>query len=82
MIKITVGDIEFQKTLTELEKAYIHAGQNWISKYGREISLKSLHLIGYTLDQVNALPEEEQEKVWADANRAWEDEMIASMVEG
>lgn len=71
VITIMAGDTDFQKTLTEVEKKYIHNGMNWISKLGRETELKSLHNFGYTLDQVYALPKEEQEKVWRDANKAW-----------
>lgn len=71
MIKIQAGDTNFQKTLTQCEKDYIHQGQNWISKMAREVSLKALHNYGYTLDQINELSEDERKKVWDEARETW-----------
>jgi hypothetical protein len=70
-IKITCGDLDFQKTLTEYERDYIHKGDNWISKLSREIHLKSIHSLGWTLDEVEALPEKEQDAFWKEANECW-----------
>jgi len=71
MIAITCGDLDFQKTLTEKEREYIHKGCNWISKLGRETTLKSVHSMGWTLDEVEELPEEEQKAFWKEANECW-----------
>ena len=70
-ISITVGDTDFQKTFTEREKEYVHEGQNWISKFSREINLKALRSIGWTLDEVENLPKEKQDDVWNDALSCW-----------
>ena len=70
-IYMTCGDVNFQKTLTEREKKYIHEGQNWISKFSRETDLKSIHSLGWTLDEVEALPEDKQNKLWEDATECW-----------
>lgn len=50
-ITVECGDTDFQKTLTESERQYIHEGMNWISKLGRECFLKDLHAKGMTLDE-------------------------------
>jgi hypothetical protein len=68
---ITCGDTDFQQTLTEREKGYIHGGQNWISKFSRETDLKSIHSLGWTLDEVEELPEDEQNRLWEDATECW-----------
>ena len=70
-INITAGDTDFQKTLTKLEKNYVHQGMNWISKFARETELKSLHNIGYTLDQIEALPLKEKKEIWKKATETW-----------
>lgn len=50
-ITVECGDVDFQKTLTERERHYIHEGMNWISKLGRESFLRGLHAKGLTLDE-------------------------------
>ena len=71
MFTITCGDIDFQKTLTEKERDYIHEGDNWISKLGREVTLKSIHSMGWTMDEVEELPEEKQDEFYKEANDCW-----------
>ena len=68
---ITCGDTDFQKSLTEHERDFIHEGCNWISKLSREIQLKSVHSMGWTLDEVEKLSEEEQDAFWKEANDCW-----------
>ena len=71
MFTITCGDLDFQKTLTEKERDYIHKGDNWISKLGRETTLKEVHSMGWTLDEVEELSEEQQKAFWKEANHCW-----------
>lgn len=70
-VTVSCGDTDFQKTLTEKERAFIHDGCNWLSKLSRESTLKSLHALGYTLDEIEALPEEEAKAIRSEANRCW-----------
>lgn len=71
MFTVIGGDRKFQKTLTSLEKEYIHNGMNWLAKIARETELKSLHLIGYTLDQIQNLPEDERIEIEERASDEW-----------
>lgn len=68
---MVLGDTEFQKTLTEREKAYIHEGCNCLSKYSRELTIKGIRALGWTLDETEALPQEQQGLVRKEANRCW-----------
>lgn len=68
---MVLGDTEFQKTLTERERAYIHEGCNALSKYSRELTIKGIRALGYTLDEIEALPQEQQGLIWKEANRCW-----------
>ena len=74
---ITLGDVDFRKTLTENELAYIRGGCNWIGKGYRETQLKALHRLGWTLDEIDVLPYDERGKIWDEAtlcgnNQSWE----------
>lgn len=71
MIRVECGDLKFQETLTEKERAYLHAGCNWISKLGRESFLKGLHALGWTLDGIDALPAKKRSEVVEEADRCW-----------
>ena len=71
MFTVSCGDVDFQKTLTERERTYIHEGCNWISKLGRETTLKSFHSMGWTLDEVDELPEKVREEFLSEANECW-----------
>ena len=71
MLTVSCGDVDFQKTLTEKERDYIHKGDNWISKLGREITLKEIHSMGWTLDEVEELPKKKQNEFWKEANKCW-----------
>ena len=69
MFTVSCGDVDFQKTLTEKERDYIHKGDNWISKLGREITLKEIHSMGWTLDEVEELPKKKQNEFWKEASK-------------
>ena len=71
MPTLVLGDTDFQKTLTQRERDYIHQGCNFLSKYSREIQIKSIRALEYTLDEIEALPEDRQRLVWREANRCW-----------